>query len=66
MAPGRGRRGEEIDGPTEADLEAIRAATFTVEAVKEREKVTDHDVAAFVDVLSRRAPATADAGSTSG
>ena len=46
---------EEMDGPTAADLEAIRAATFTVEAVKERERVTDHDVAAFVDVL-RRAP----------
>lgn len=43
---------EEMDGPTEAELEAIRAATFTVEAAKEREKVTDHDVAAFVDVLS--------------
>jgi adenylosuccinate lyase len=42
---------EEMDGPTEADLEAIRAATFTVEAVQERERVTDHDVAAFVDVL---------------
>src|SRR4051812_5386674 len=46
---------EEMDGPAEADLEAIRAATFTVEAVKEREKVTDHDVAAFVDVLSASA-----------
>ncbi len=43
---------EEMDGPTEAELEAIRAATFTVEAAKEREKITDHDVAAFVDVLS--------------
>lgn len=43
---------EETDGPTEADLELIRAATFTVEAVQEREKITDHDVAAFVDVLS--------------
>jgi adenylosuccinate lyase len=43
---------EEMDGPTEEDLEAIRAATFTVEAVKEREKVTDHDVAAFVDVVA--------------
>jgi len=42
---------EEMDGPTEPDLEAIRAATFTVEAVQERERVTDHDVAAFVDVL---------------
>jgi adenylosuccinate lyase len=43
---------EEMDGPTEAELVAIRAATFTVEAAKEREKVTDHDVAAFIDVLS--------------
>src|SRR4051795_2281268 len=43
---------EEMQGPAPADLEAIRAATFTVEAVKERERVTDHDVAAFVDVLS--------------
>src|SRR5438034_1731092 len=46
---------EEMDGPTEADLDAIRAATFTVDAVKEREEVTDHDVAAFVDVLSASA-----------
>jgi adenylosuccinate lyase len=46
---------EEMDGPTEEDLEAIRAATFTVEAVQEREKVTDHDVAAFVDVLAQSA-----------
>ena len=43
---------EALDGPTRADLEAIRAATFTVEAVQEREAVTDHDVAAFVDVLA--------------
>ena len=42
-------------GPTPSDLEAIRGATFTVEAVKEREAVTDHDVAAFVDVLSASA-----------
>jgi adenylosuccinate lyase len=27
-------------------------ASFTVDAVKEREKVTDHDVAAFVDVVA--------------
>jgi adenylosuccinate lyase len=46
---------EEMAGPTASDLEAIRAATFTVEAVQEREKVTDHDVAAFVDVLSASA-----------
>jgi adenylosuccinate lyase len=35
------------------DADAIRdRASFTVEAVKEREKVTDHDVAAFVDVVA--------------
>jgi adenylosuccinate lyase len=43
------------DGPTEAELDAIRAATFTVEAVNERERVTEHDVAAFVDVLAESA-----------
>ncbi len=46
---------EELEGPTEADLEAIRAATFTVQAVQERERITDHDVAAFVDVLAASA-----------
>ena len=46
---------EAMEGPTAAELEAIRAATFTVEAVQEREAVTDHDVAAFVDVLSASA-----------
>lgn len=46
---------EELEGPSEADLEAIRGATFTVEAVAERERVTDHDVAAFVDVLGESA-----------
>ncbi|WP_205695991.1 adenylosuccinate lyase [Conexibacter sp. SYSU D00693] len=46
---------EEMEGPTPEDLEAIRAATFTVEAVQERERITDHDVAAFVDVLSASA-----------
>jgi adenylosuccinate lyase len=43
---------EAMEGPTADELEAIRAATFTVEAVDERERTTDHDVAAFVDVLS--------------
>ncbi len=43
---------EEMDGPTQAELEAIRAATFTVEAIAERERTTDHDTAAFVDVLA--------------
>jgi adenylosuccinate lyase len=46
---------EEMDGPTAADLEAIRAATFTVEAINDRERVTDHDTAAFVDVLAASA-----------
>ncbi len=46
---------EEMEGPSAAELEAIRAASFTVEAVAERERVTDHDVAAFVDVLSASA-----------
>src|SRR5215210_2438280 len=46
---------EALDGPSDADVEAIRGATFTVEAVQEREKVTDHDVAAFVDVLAASA-----------
>jgi adenylosuccinate lyase len=36
-----------------ADAEACRErAAFTVEAVEERERVTGHDVAAFVDVVS--------------
>jgi adenylosuccinate lyase len=48
---GRGMGG----GPDPEELDAIRAATFTVEAVKERERVTDHDVAAFVDVLGASA-----------
>ena len=42
-------------GPSETELEAIRAASFTVEAVNERERVTDHDMAAFVDVLGASA-----------
>ena len=42
-------------GPTAEELDAIRKATFTVEAVNEREKVTDHDMAAFVDVLGASA-----------
>jgi adenylosuccinate lyase len=46
---------EAMNGPTADELEAIRGATFTVEAVDERERTTDHDVAAFVDVLSASA-----------
>jgi adenylosuccinate lyase len=37
----------------EEDAAAIRdRASFTVDEIKEREKVTDHDVAAFVDVVA--------------
>jgi adenylosuccinate lyase len=46
---------EEMEGPSAAELETIRGATFTVAAVAERERVTDHDVAAFVDVLAESA-----------
>jgi adenylosuccinate lyase len=46
-------------GPTEAELKAIREATFTVQTVNERERITEHDVAAFVDVL---APSAGEAG----
>jgi adenylosuccinate lyase len=43
---------EEMEGPSEEERARIRAATFTVEAINERELVTDHDTAAFVDVLA--------------
>jgi adenylosuccinate lyase len=46
---------EEMDGPTEAELDAIRAATFTVAQIEQRERTTDHDTAAFVDVLGESA-----------
>ena len=38
--------------PAEAAVAARANAAFTVEAVDERERVTDHDVAAFVDVVA--------------
>jgi adenylosuccinate lyase len=38
--------------PREAAEGARAKGSFTVEAVEEREKVTDHDVAAFVDVVA--------------
>jgi adenylosuccinate lyase len=38
--------------PREAAEAAGANAAFTVEAVEERERVTDHDVAAFVDVVA--------------
>ena len=38
--------------PEEAVQACREQADFTVEAVNEREKVTDHDVAAFVDVVA--------------
>jgi adenylosuccinate lyase len=43
------------EGPSESELQAVRAAAFTVEEVNDRERVTDHDVAAFVDVLAASA-----------
>jgi adenylosuccinate lyase len=43
------------EGPSERELQAVRGASFTVAEVAEREKVTDHDVAAFVDVLGASA-----------
>jgi adenylosuccinate lyase len=46
---------EELEGPGAEELEAIRRATFDVEEIAEREKVTDHDTAAFVDVLAASA-----------
>jgi adenylosuccinate lyase len=46
---------EALHGPTPEEVEAVRAATFTVDAINEREKVTDHDTAAFVDVLAASA-----------
>jgi adenylosuccinate lyase len=39
--------------PKEAAKEIRKKASFTVEAVSEREKQTDHDVAAFVDVVAQ-------------
>jgi adenylosuccinate lyase len=47
----------EGDGPSPAELEAIRKASFSVDAVNERERVTEHDLAAFVDVLGASAGA---------
>ncbi len=46
---------EEMDGPSPSELAAIREARFTVEEIAERERTTDHDTAAFVDVLSASA-----------
>jgi adenylosuccinate lyase len=46
---------EELEGPSAEELVAIRGASFTVEQIAERERVTDHDTAAFVDVLAASA-----------
>jgi adenylosuccinate lyase len=43
------------DGPTADELATIGRASFSVEAVNERERLTDHDVAAFVDILGASA-----------
>jgi adenylosuccinate lyase len=46
----------------EADAKTIRAkAGFDVDEIHEREKITDHDVAAFVDVVQDRVGAPAGA-----
>jgi adenylosuccinate lyase len=39
--------------PKEAAAACRERASFTVEAVEERERTTGHDVAAFVDVVSQ-------------
>src|SRR6266576_6247514 len=39
--------------PSEAAHACRRRASFTVEAVEERERTTGHDVAAFVDVVAK-------------
>ncbi len=39
--------------PPEAAAAVRAGAAFTVEAVQDRERLTDHDVAAFVDVLAQ-------------
>jgi adenylosuccinate lyase len=39
--------------PAEDAIQVRDLAAFSVEAVQEREKVTDHDVAAFVDVVAQ-------------
>jgi adenylosuccinate lyase len=52
LGEGGGREG---GGPNQKELKAIGAATFTVAEVHERERTTDHDVAAFVDVLAASA-----------
>ncbi len=44
-----------------ADARAVRAAGFDVAAIHEREKLTDHDVAAFVDVVQGHIGAPAGA-----
>ncbi len=46
---------EEMDGPSTAELQAIRDARFSVEQIAQREQLTDHDTAAFVDVLAASA-----------
>ena len=48
---------EELEGPSPQELAAIRAAGFTVQEIAERERLTDHDTAAFVDVLAASAGA---------
>ena len=58
----RSRRGPSSASFPTDDARAVRErAGFDVEAIAEREKVTDHDVAAFVDVVQERVGAPAGA-----
>ena len=58
---------EALDGPTRGGPARRSArATFTVEAVKEREQVTDHDVGGVRRRARRLRRARRGAGSTSG
>ena len=65
---GRDRRlGRGGRGARRRRREACRErAAFTVEAVEERERTTDHDVAAFVDVVAALGRRATGAGSTTG
>jgi len=52
--------------PAAVAASARERASFTVEAVDEREKITDHDVAAFVDVVAASVGDGGRAGFTTG
>ncbi len=56
--PGRGRGGARPPTPRPCRARAPVVDAAFVAAVAERERVTDHDVAAFVDVVQRRGSAS--------